>query len=162
MELKKSQMFEYALSLFPYFLHNRGFEDIPTYKIVWKIGNDLLTANTYKTNSSNTPITEYVRADGEIATETWSAYKPESDLCKIRTDLFNKYGKSHDSPWALYNNPLQLLQELIKNYSDFDTKEDRGNSILLDVHFLKNNVSLPFLVLPTDVDLMPVSLISES
>lgn len=162
MEFKKAQMFEYALSLFPDFLHERSFEDIPTYKIVWKIGNDLLTANTYKTNSSNTPITEYVRADGEIAPETWSAYKPESDLYKIRTDWFNKYGNPYQSPWGIYKNPPQLLQQLIQNYSDFDVKEDRGASILFDVHFLKNDVALPFLVLSTDIDLMPVSLISEN
>lgn len=162
MKFRQAQMFEYALSIFPERLSQNGATGLPTYKIIWRVGNELIVANTYQVNSSNTPFTKHVRSDGEVISNTWAIDGEESDLYRTRKIWLDNYGQPFDNPYAIYSAPSLLLSELVRHYSDLDVKENTGENILFNIKYLKSNTELPFLMIDPNVELMPVSLISEN
>ncbi|WP_076634864.1 hypothetical protein [Lactiplantibacillus plantarum] len=162
MKFRQAQMFEYALSIFPERLSQNGATELPTYKIIWKLGNDLIVANTYQTNSYNTPFTKRVRRDGEVVNDTWKSTDEDSDLYHARLIWLENYGKPFYDPYAIYKAPSMLLSELIHHYSNLDVKENTGENMLFNIKYLKSNTELPFLMIDSDVELIPVSLISEN
>lgn len=162
MKFRQAQLLEYALQVFPELLKQQGTTQIPVYKIVWKIDDDLVTANTYQTDSYDNPVTKYVTHDGTVATDKWSISGKNLDLYRARKILFDNYGKPFSDPFAIYKSPSLLCQELVEKYSNFDIGEKTGKCNLFNVKYLKNGTGLPFLLLDPGTELEIVSLISES
>lgn len=162
MKFRQAQLLEYSLKAFSELLEHQGRTQIPVYKIVWEIDDDLVTANTYQTDSYDNPVTKYVMSDGIIKTDRWSTSDITSDLYRVRKILFDNYGHQYSDPFAIYKSPSLLCQELVAKYSNFDIGEQTGKCNLFNVKYLKNNVELPFLLLDPDTELKIVSLISES
>ncbi|WP_265478586.1 hypothetical protein [Lactiplantibacillus plantarum] len=162
MKFRQAQMFEYALSIFPERLSQNGATGLPTYKIIWRVGNELIVANTYQVNSFNTPFTKHVRSDGEVVSDTWTVDGEDSDLYLTRKIWFDNYENPFNNPSEIYRTPSLLLSELVRYYSDLNVNENTEENILFNVKLLKSNTELPFLLVDSDVELVPVSLISEN
>lgn len=162
MNFKQAQALEYALSIFPTYLLSKGISDVTKYSIVWSINNRLMFANTFKKNDKGSPIYEYERGNGEILTVEHSISSNTDFVGTLRKSWFDKYGAIFFEAQSLYDSPVLLLENLRKEYSDFNVDQSKGTSILYNVRFVENNAELPFLIISSESQIEPVSLISEN
>ena len=162
MNFKQAQALEYALSIFPTYFLSKGISDVPKYSIVWSMKNRLMFANTFKKNGKESPIYEYERGNGEILTVEHSISSNTDFVGTLRKRWFEKYGAPFFDFKSLYGSPVLLLENLRKDYSDFNVGQSEDTNILYNVQFVENSAELPFLIIPDENQIEPVSLVVEN
>lgn len=173
MNLTEANYLEYTLYLFKEYLiseKNIPNKKLPNYRIVWAKENDLLVGNTLFRDTTSMKLA-FRHLD--------SAYIPDTTYLSVNSvpeDTFpahpriNWYDKYQSKPnrftdlEELYKTPDLLLRESIDFVNNLKDKKLPTDPVamLLDYKNLSTNTELPFILVPRDVELTPVSLIEVS
>ena len=167
MNISDAKRFEYTVHLFKEYLSSRCRKDYPSYQIVWKMNNSLVTGHLLRWNKSNFPSVVKLKVGDEFA--VYDEILPLDDDHQdefprdMRNCWYDKYQTHWGVPEPIYLNPVALLLESRKFVSSNNFNEIADDqSILYDVNYLQNSVKLAFLKLDDDTNIEPVSLIKLS
>lgn len=168
MNLSDAKCVEYTLSLFEEYLNAklRGSEDLPTYRIVWKLNGKLVTGDLLKWDSSHrVPVSTQIIQDLDVQ-ENPLSFTDDNHFFfpgNVRYAWFDKYEHDFYTPISIYENPAILLSECVKFVKNLHSKMIKDiQPRILNIHYLESNIKLDFLLLDPKVSLEPVSLIQVS
>lgn len=167
MNLSDAKYLEYSLAVFRECLMNSAKNDYSEYKIVWKYNEHLITGNVVRWNSPNYGFPHPVNLKLALEFEPYDEILPLDNSSKfprnIREAWFDKYQGQFSVPAKLYLTPEALLPEMINFIESLDLEPiDNLKTQMYNVNFLDNDVHLDFMLLDTNSELIPVSLVKVS
>ncbi len=160
MDLTRANYLEYVLYLFKEYISDK--KDLPEYRIVWKNKNELFLGDSMSWDSSMHDPTKT-----KLSSEFGPLESPQSisDEYKdkfptnVRYAWFNKYDKPFNNILGLYSTPTMLLAEAVDFVNSLDFDDSPLQPYFKDFESLTTGVKLPFLLVPKNIDLTPVSLV---
>nr|WP_302426697.1 hypothetical protein [Limosilactobacillus mucosae] len=160
MNFNQAVCVEYSLNLFEeYLIAKKNGEHIPKYSIVWKSPFGLITGKTFTTNELFTPVKTSVDSELEIL---YIDENGNSFPANVRFPWLDRFDKEWSSLIPLYQKPAMLLKEIVNFVESLDDIKNPFEPQLIDVNFVDSGKKLPFLILESNTELTPVSLIEAS
>lgn len=171
MNLNDAKCLEYTISLFREYIMDKARNqrqqfEIPTYRLVWKMNGSLVSGDLLVwSKRQHLPVINKVTPDFQIYEDLLSFQNNDKTKfpSNVRDAWFKEYAGPFKNPLNLYKNSALLLTNAISFVDGLKNKQlESINPVMFNVHYLENDANLDFLMLDSDIDLQPVSLISVS
>lgn len=164
MNFNQAVCVEYSLNLFEeYLIAKKNGEHIQKYSIVWKSPFGLITGKTFITNEFFTPVKTSVDSELIPVDEILSIDQSGNSFpANVRFSWLDRFNKKWSSLIPLYQKPAMLLKEIVNFVESLDDIKNPFEPQLIDVSFVDSGKKLPFLILESNTELTPVSLIEAS
>lgn len=163
MNLTKANYLEYVLYLFQSYASKKGTKEFPTYRVVWKNNDDIFLGNslTWDVGLTHTPIEIKLNTDFEpiVSPKYISGNNKDHFPSNIRSTWVKKYTAPFNNFVKLYLTPAELLAEAVDFVNSLDFDDSPLQPYFKNFESLTTGVKLPFLLVPKDIDLTPVSLV---
>lgn len=164
MNLTEANYLEYTLYLFHEYVSSKN-KNIPEYRVVWRKDNELFLGDSLSWDAhKHNPITTTVDSDFEpqVSALFISDEYKKTFPTNIRYTWFKKYNGPFRPLLNLYQNPPLLLKESINFVKSLDHEDSPLQLRFDNFESLTYGTKLPFVLVPNDVELTPVSLIEVS